>query len=166
MRKHVRTTAAAVALAAALALTGCSSDSKGGSDADAKDKGKGGSTGQSSPPPAGGAGAGTKDVAGTWTAMSGGKVLGLVIQGKDAAVAGADRVCSGTVAEDGGVSLSLKCPDGNTDRAKGTVTPSADGKTLTVKWEGSGITDSFKKSTAGDKLPEGVPTDMPKLPGS
>ncbi len=62
------------------------------------------------------------------------------------------------------MTLDLRCADGNTDRTAGLVTPGADGDTLTVKWD-SGIKDSFRKS-AGGTLPEGVPTDMPKLPGS
>ncbi|MBT2397329.1 hypothetical protein [Streptomyces sp. ISL-100] len=161
MRELVRTTVAAAAVAAALVLTGCSSDSGGSTGGD---KGKGGSgTGQSSAPPAGDQGA-SADVSGSWVATTDGKIVMLVIQGSDAAVAG-EHVCSGRVARDAKVTLKLKCPDGNADRTTGLVTPGAGGDTITVKW-GSGIVDSYKKSTVGDKLPEGIPTDLPKLPGS
>ncbi|MBT2491499.1 hypothetical protein J7E96_23830 [Streptomyces sp. ISL-96] len=163
MRELVRTTVSAAAVAAALVLTGCSGDS-GGSTGGDKGKDKGGSgTGQSSAPPAGGQGA-SADVSGSWVATTDGKIVMLVVQGSDAAVAG-EHVCSGTVAKDAKVTLNLKCPDGSTDRTTGVVTRGAGGDTITVKW-GSGIVDSYKKSAAGDKLPEGLPTDLPKLPGS
>ncbi|MET9514969.1 hypothetical protein [Streptomyces sp. NPDC002994] len=164
MRELVRTTVSAAAVAAALVLTGCSSDS-GGSTGGDKGRDKGGS-GQSSAPPAGDQGA-SADVSGSWVATTDGKIVMLVVQGSDAAVAG-EHVCSGTVAKDAKdtkVTLRLKCPDGNADRTTGLVTPGAGGNTITVKW-GSGIVDSYKKSAVGDKLPEGIPTDLPKLPGS
>ncbi|GGX28306.1 hypothetical protein [Streptomyces chryseus] len=168
MREYVRTTVAAAAVAAALVLTGCSGDN--GADAGG-DKGKdtgangtsGGSAGQSSTPP--GADQGTSaDVAGSWLATTDGKIIALIIQGSDAAVAG-EHVCSGTVAEGDKVTLRLKCADGDADRTTGVVTPGAGGDSITVKW-GSGIKDTFRKSAAGDKLPEGIPSDLPKLPGS
>jgi hypothetical protein len=166
VRELVRTTVAAAAVTAALVLTGCSGDS-GSSTGGDKGKDRGGSdTGQSSAPGAGDQGA-SADVSGSWVATTDGKIVMLVVQGADAAVAG-EHVCSGKVAKDAKetkVTLKLKCPDGNADRTTGIVTPGAGRDTITVKW-GSGIVDSYKKSAVGDKLPEGIPTDLPKLPGS
>ncbi|GAA2943282.1 hypothetical protein [Streptomyces enissocaesilis] len=162
MREHVRTTVAAAAVAAVLVLTGCSGDS-GGTDG-GKSEEKGGGSGQSSTPSGGAKGAGASaDVTGSWIATTDGKVVALIVQGSDAAVAG-EHVCSGKVNKEDTVTLDLRCGDGNTDRTAGLVTPGADGGTLTVKWD-SGLKDSFRKS-AGGALPEGIPTDVPKLPGS
>ncbi|MGX1884514.1 hypothetical protein [Streptomyces sp. NPDC055287] len=165
MREYLRTTVAAAAVAATLVLTGCSGDSGGGTGGD-KGKDKGGNntgTGQSSTPPGEDQGA-SADVSGSWLATTDGKIVALIIQGSDAAVAG-QHVCSGTVARKDKVTLELKCPDGNADRTTGVVTPGSGGDSITVKW-GSGIEDRFKKSAAGEKLPDGIPTDMPKIPGS
>ncbi|OEJ25765.1 hypothetical protein BGM19_20890 [Streptomyces agglomeratus] len=169
MREYVRTTFAAAAVAAALVLTGCSGDSGGGTGGDkGRDKGAGGSAsrgaGQSSTGPSADQETSADDVAGSWIATTDGKIVALIIQGSDAAVAG-EHVCAGTAAKADKVTLKLKCGDGNTDRTTGVVTRGAGGDSITVKW-GSGIEDSFKKSAAGDKLPEGIPSDMPKLPGS
>lgn len=157
MRKHVRNTAAAAAIAAALALTGCSSESKDNVEGD-----KGKETGAGAPSAGGDEGA-VADVTGSWIATTDGKIVALIVQGSDAAVAG-EHVCSGKVAKADEVTLELKCADGNADRTTGLVTPGADGSTITVKW-GSGIEDTFQKSS-GEKLPEGIPTDFPKLPAS
>ncbi|MGW7056158.1 hypothetical protein [Streptomyces sp. NPDC054887] len=166
MREYVRTTVAAAIVAAALALTGCSGDSGGGADGDkGRDKGTstGGDAGQGGTPPGGGRGA-SADVAGSWLATTDGKIIALIIQGSDAAVAG-EHVCTGTVARAAEVTLKLKCADGDADRTTGVAVPGAGGDSLTVKWD-SGIKDAFRKSAPGDKLPDGIPSDMPKLPGS
>ncbi|GAA1507243.1 hypothetical protein GCM10009730_08810 [Streptomyces albidochromogenes] len=167
MREYVRTTVAAAAVAATLVLTGCSGDNGADAGGDkGKDTGANGTSGgggQNSTPPGGDQGT-SADVAGSWVATTDGKIIALIIQGSDAAVAG-EHVCTGTVAEGGKVTLRLKCADGNADRTTGVVTPGAGGDSITVKW-GSGIKDTFRKSAAGDKLPEGMPSDLPKLPGS
>ncbi|MFI5803765.1 hypothetical protein [Streptomyces sp. NPDC051561] len=168
--RTARTVAGAAALAAALLLTGCSSDGGKDDKAPAKDGASsapaGDGAGGASTPPAGDAGAG--EVTGSWTATSNGKLVVLTISGDMAGIAG-EQLCTGRVVRQGSVTLDLKCPNGNTDRAKGAVTAGADGKTLTVKWEGSGIEDKFSKAPA-DAMPSGIPTDlpsgMPKIPGS
>ncbi|WP_328329671.1 MULTISPECIES: hypothetical protein [unclassified Streptomyces] len=159
MNRFVRTAGiAATGLAAALVISGCSSSDSKSSDA-SKDQGKGSNT--AAPASSGGSGsdgAGAKaaDIEGSWLAMTGGKSTALVIQGKQAAIAG-QHVCTGVVAAMGKQMLTLKCPDGNNDRTMGTI-ESADGKTMTVSWE-AGIKDTFKK-TDGAKLPDGL--KMPK----
>lgn len=168
MRELVHTTVAAAALAVTLALTGCSGDSGDSTGGDrGKAKGGSGSNGQSATPSGGDQGA-SADVSGSWLATTDGEIVALVIQGSDAAIAGGEHACSGSVAKEdakaGKVTLKLKCADENAERTTGLATPGADGDTLAVEWD-SGIKDSFKKSAVGDKLPEGLPTDMPKLPG-
>jgi hypothetical protein len=175
VHQHIRTVAGAAAIAAALLLTGCSSDgakdgkTKPSDGAASTGDGSAAGSGGASTPPAGDAGAG--DVTGSWTATSNGKLVVLTIQGDLAGIAG-ESLCTGRVVRQGTVTLDLKCPNGNTDRAKGAVTAGGDGKSLTVKWEGSGIEDKFTKA-AGNGLPSGMPTDFPsgmpsapKLPGS
>ncbi|MFJ5291332.1 MULTISPECIES: hypothetical protein [unclassified Streptomyces] len=160
MNRFLRTTGLAVTgLAAALVVSGCSSSDSGSSDA-SQDKG----AHTAAPAPstsdggsgADGAGAKAADIEGSWLAVTGGKSTALVIQGKQAAIAG-QHVCTGTVAAMGKPMLSLKCPDGNNDRTMGSI-ESADGRTMTVSWE-AGIKDTFKK-TDGAKLPDGL--KMPK----
>ncbi|MFD3515889.1 hypothetical protein [Streptomyces sp. NPDC058657] len=163
MHQHIRTVVGTAAVTAVLLLTGCSSD--GAKDGAAKPSDSAASTGggasagsgDASTSPAGDAGA--KDVTGSWTATANGKLVVLTIQGDMAGIVG-EHLCTGRVVRQGGVALDLKCPNGNTDRAKGTVTAGGDGKSLTVKWEGSGTEEKFTKAAGGD-LPSAVPTDFP-----
>ncbi|WP_433546371.1 hypothetical protein ACQPZG_15620 [Streptomyces sp. CA-294286] len=159
MHQHVRTAAGAAALAAALLLTGCSSDGdKGKAPQDSASPEASADAGAATTtPPAGDAGAG--DVNGSWMATTNGKSVFLTVQDDAAGILG-EHMCTGRVVRQGAVTLDLKCPNGNTDRAKGTVTTGADGKSLTVKWEGSGIEDRFTRGPAGG-LPSGIPTDLP-----
>ncbi|MGW7412575.1 hypothetical protein [Streptomyces sp. NPDC054863] len=168
MHSHIRTGAGAAALAAALLLTGCSSDSNGG-----KGAGTAPPTGASSAGAGGGESAapsgdaGSADIKGSWMATTNGKLVVLTVQDDMAGIAG-EHLCTGRAVRTGEILLDLKCANGNTDRTKGRVSPGADGKTLTVKWEGSGIEDKFAKAPS-EALPSGVPTavpSMPKLPGS
>ncbi|MGP9019465.1 hypothetical protein ACT1U9_13760 [Streptomyces sp. BR1] len=164
MRRHVRTGAGAVALAACLALAGCSSSDSGGDKP--KDKNTGGA--QSASPGNGGGQSGgdsakvsAKDIAGAWATIAGGKPTALVISGTTVALGG-EHTCTGKVNDNGMAMIELKCADGNTDRVAGMPTLSADGKTLTVKWE-SGTTDKFAKSALDGKFPTSVPTTgLPK----
>ncbi|WP_328378084.1 hypothetical protein OG372_20250 [Streptomyces sp. NBC_01020] len=161
MNRFVRTTGIAVAgLAAALVMSGCSSSDSKSSDA-SNDQGKGANTAAPAPSSssgggADGAGAKAGDIEGSWIAMTGGKSTALVIQGKQAAIAG-QHVCTGVVAAMGKQMLTLKCPDGNNDRTMGTI-DSSDGNIMKVSWE-AGIKDTFRR-TDGAKLPDGL--KMPK----
>ncbi|MFE2374822.1 hypothetical protein [Streptomyces sp. NPDC059398] len=161
MNRFVRTTGLAVAgLTAALVISGCSSSDGKSSDA-SQDKG----AHTAAPAPSastggtggGGAGAKAAGMEGSWLAMTDGKSTALVIQGKQAAIAG-QHVCTGVVADMGKPMLTLKCPDGNNDRTMGTI-ESADGGIMKVSWE-AGIKDTFRR-TDGGKLPDGL--KMPHL---
>ncbi|WP_406137599.1 hypothetical protein [Streptomyces sp. NBC_01089] len=161
MNRFVRITGiAATGLAAALVISGCSSSDSKSSDS-SKDQGTGAATPAPSASSGGGAGAGAGakagDIEGSWLATTGGKSTALVIQGKQAAIAG-QHVCTGKVADMGKPMLSLKCPDGNNDRTMGSI-ESVDGTTMTVSWE-AGIKDTFKKTDGKTKLPDGL--QMPK----
>ncbi|MFI1103732.1 hypothetical protein [Streptomyces melanogenes] len=159
MRRHVRTGAGAVALAACLTVAGCSSSDGGDKP---KEKNTGGA--EQSASPSGGSGNGSsgggkvaaKDIAGAWAAVLQGRPTALVISGTTVALGG-EHTCSGTVSDNGMAMIELKCADGNTDRAAGMPSLSADRKTLTVKWEG-GKTDTFTKSELDGKLPTAIPT--------
>ncbi|WP_328537453.1 hypothetical protein [Streptomyces sp. NBC_00344] len=157
MHRLVRTTTfAAAGLMAALVISGCSSSDDNDS-APARDSGTsaptpsatsgGGSAGADAGGAGGTGGAKAADVEGSWVATTAGKSTVMVIQGRKAVLLGG-AVCSGTITD--AAKLSLKCPDGNTDRTAGSV-ESADGKTLSVSWN-SGVKDTFRK-TDGKKIP-------------
>ncbi|MFJ4880595.1 hypothetical protein ACIP93_36030 [Streptomyces sp. NPDC088745] len=175
MHSQVRTAAGTAALAAALLLTGCSGDSgkddgpdgRGGPPGSARSStpspGAGDGGGASTPPARDtGSGAGAGSVDGEWAVTTGGKMVALSIHDGLAGIAG-ENICTGTVSRRGAVTLDLSCANGRTDRARGTVTPGADGKTLTVKWEGSGVTETFTRAPSS-ALPSGVPTGPPSDP--
>ncbi|GAA3488077.1 hypothetical protein [Streptomyces cremeus] len=176
MHSQVRTAAGTAALAAALLLTGCSGDSgkddgpdgRGGPPGSARSSAPspGAGDGGASTPPArdtgSGTGSGAGSVDGEWAVTTGGKMVALSIHDGLAGIAG-ENICTGTVSRRGAVTLDLSCANGRTDRARGTVTPGADGKTLTVKWEGSGVTETFTRAPSS-ALPSGVPTGPPSDP--
>ncbi|MEU5272820.1 hypothetical protein AB0G77_30675 [Streptomyces hygroscopicus] len=151
MKKAV-SMAGAVA-AAALLLTACGSD--GGDDE--KDTSKETSS-ASSAPAEGGADA---KVTGAYVAKSGDGAVILSISGEKAVLIAGKHTCTGEYTDMGGKMLMLKCADGNTDRSAGKVTPSADGKTLTVDWDALAENDTFTKAASPSDLPSGLPTSFP-----
>ncbi|MEU9188020.1 hypothetical protein AB0D14_26465 [Streptomyces sp. NPDC048484] len=157
-RRQARITAAAAALTAALSLTtGCSGD---GGDGD-EDSSPGTSTAPTgSADTGGGSGDSTGEAGeleGNWLATTGGKAVALVITGKKAGLfSTSGSVCSGTVGKTSDMQMiTLKCSDGNKDRAEGMVN-SVDSTTLKVTWEGFGK-ETYTKSE-GEGLPSGLPT--------
>ncbi|MFG3499239.1 hypothetical protein [Streptomyces sp. NPDC047928] len=170
MHKLDRSVRAGVAVAAcvtaAVALTGCGSGD---------DSGKGGPS--ATPPPAspstGGTDAGPGSatlagVEGSWAGITDGKPVNLTVRKGQAVVITEARVCqgeakeagvAGETGEAGEVTLALRCQDGNTDRATGTV-ESVDGTQIVVAWDG-GKRDTLMKATAN--LPSSLPS-LPSLP--
>ncbi|MGY0068846.1 hypothetical protein ACWZEH_19035 [Streptomyces sp. QTS137] len=167
-RRRVRLAVAAVGLAGALALTGCSSDSDSGDGsptptatpsapaAGDPDGGTGGADGtdgsDASGTPAG-------ELEGSWLTTADGKAVALMFTGEQAALfATGGTVCSGTAEGGAGIAttISLGCPDGDEDRADGTV-DSVSGSTLKVTWEGSLGTETYTKAEGG-RGPSGLPT--------
>ncbi|MFC7913639.1 hypothetical protein [Streptomyces sp. NPDC057386] len=162
-RRPVRGATAVAALAGALLLTACGgggSDDRSDDNASASpspsatasaDTGGGTGGGEASGKPADG-------MEGSWLATTGGKAVVLVITGTDAGVfTTGGSVCNGTAENASGTrTIRLKCNDGNTDRASGTV-DSLSGKTLKVTWTGKAGTETFTRAEGGE-LPTGLPT--------
>nr|WP_202495563.1 hypothetical protein [Streptomyces sp. SID4982] len=109
----------------------------------------------------GSGGAGASDqLQGSWITTGGGKIVALVITGKQAGLfVTGGTVCSGTAGEQAGKGLiRLTCQGGDDSRAEGTV-DSVSGKALKVTWKGSAGSESFTRAEGG-KLPSGLPTSL------
>ncbi|GGS85415.1 hypothetical protein GCM10010206_55130 [Streptomyces cinerochromogenes] len=161
---RVRGAALAAGLAGVLALTACSG---GSGDGGSGDGGPGGKGGTSASPGGSGSSAGTAspgvtgasaDLQGSWITTAGGKIVALVVNGKQAGVfATGGTVCNGTAgAEDGMRMIHLTCPDGGKERTTGMV-DSVDRTTLKVTWSGKTGQETYTKAEGG-KLPSGLPT--------
>ncbi|MFH8465476.1 hypothetical protein [Streptomyces sp. NPDC017991] len=153
-RKHTRIAAAAAGLTVALALTtGCSSDGGGDSDG-GKDPS---STTSAAPTKSADADADADELDGNWLTTKGGKAVALVFTGKQAGLfSTSGSVCSGTAGKTSGMRMiTLKCTDGNKDRAEGMV-DSVNSTTLKVTWDGFG-SETYTRSE-GEGLPPGLPT--------
>ncbi|GAA3186802.1 MULTISPECIES: hypothetical protein [Streptomyces] len=153
MRKAAQI-AGAAALAAML-LSGCGSSGSSSEDKPAKE------TASPSAPDAGGKPAEGAAVEGAWEAKEGGEPLILVFKNGTAALSRGHKAgCLGKVQQMAGVSMvALKCTDGDDSRTMGRLKPGADGKSLTVSWEG-GPTEKYQRSEDGKvKIPE-----LPELP--
>lgn len=149
--------AAAAGLVGALALTvtacggdGSPDDSPTTSSAAPAPSGSGGS---------GGAGASDR-LQGSWITTGGGKIVALVITGKQAGLfVTGGTVCSGTAGERAGQGvIRMTCQGGDDSRAEGTV-DSVDGKALKVTWKGGAGSESYTRAEGG-KLPTGLPTSL------
>ncbi|MDX3850946.1 hypothetical protein [Streptomyces sp. AK02-01A] len=159
MRRLVRTSVIAAGLVAALALTGCGAGDSGADPAeDRSGTAASGPTGSGAPDSGGDAASGGID--GTWAALTDGKAVALSVKAGKVALVADQHVCQGSVEDMGEPMLSLKCPDGNSDRTMGAI-ESNDGKTLVISW-GSGKKDTLTKTVDG-KLPGGPPTSVPSL---
>ncbi|GHA31755.1 hypothetical protein GCM10010372_34830 [Streptomyces tauricus] len=152
---HTRIAAKAAGLAAALALTtGCSSD---GGDGDG-DKTPSSTTSAEPTPSADTGTAEANSLDGNWLTTKDGKAVALVITGKEAGLfSTSGSICSGTAADTSGMRMiTLKCTDGNKDRAEGMV-DSVNSTTLKVTWDGFG-SETYTRSE-GEGLPPGLPTE-------
>ncbi|MGW0570136.1 hypothetical protein [Streptomyces tauricus] len=156
-RTHTRIAATAAGLAAALALTtGCSSDG-GDGDSDG-DKTPSSTTSAEPTPSADTSTAAADELDGNWLTTKDGKAVALVITGKEAGLfSTSGSICSGTAADTSGMRMiTLKCTDGNKDRAEGMV-DSVNSTTLKVTWDGFG-SETYTRSE-GEGLPPGLPTE-------
>ncbi|MET7932464.1 hypothetical protein [Streptomyces sp. NPDC005322] len=141
--------------AAALLLTACGSDS----DDSKKDTSK--DSPSASQPSAPAEGDADGKLTGAYVAKTGGEAIILSISGAKAGLVAGKHTCTGEYTDSGQKMLMLKCADGNTDRTMGKVTPSADGKTLTVDWDALSENDTFTRTASPGDVPSGVPTSFP-----
>ncbi|MEU5445065.1 hypothetical protein [Streptomyces griseofuscus] len=152
---RVRIAALAAGLVGALALTAC-----GGGDHSSTDPS---ATASAAPTPSSSAdgskvsGASGK-LQGSWLATSGGTIVALVINGKQAGIfATGGTVCSGTAGTESGMQMiHLTCAKGSKDRTTGMV-DSVDGSSMKVTWSGKVGQETYTKAEGG-KLPSGLPT--------
>ncbi|MFG3197943.1 hypothetical protein ACGFYT_17570 [Streptomyces sp. NPDC048208] len=150
-------TAAAAGLVSALALTATACGGDGSPD----DSPSTSTTAPATSGSDGSGGAGASDqLQGSWITTGGGKIVALVITGKQAGLfVTGGTVCSGTAGEQAGKGLiRLTCQGGDDSRAEGTV-DSVSGKALKVTWKGSAGSESFTRAEGG-KLPSGLPTSL------
>ncbi|MEU6279438.1 hypothetical protein [Streptomyces sp. NPDC047028] len=159
---RVRTAAVAAGLVGALALTACS-----GSDSGSKGSGHDSSpSAGTSASASGGGGSGATatgasgKLQGSWVSTSGGKIVALVITGKEAGLfVTGGTVCSGSAGTESGMQMiHLKCTDGSKDRVTGMV-DSVDDNGMKVTWSGKTGEETYTKAEGG-KLPSGMPTGL------
>ncbi|MFY4721163.1 hypothetical protein [Streptomyces sp. LaBMicrA B280] len=155
---RVRIAALAAGLVGALALTACGGG--GGGDHSSTDPSN---TASASPAPSSSAdGSGVSGASGklqgSWLATSGGTIVALVINGRQAGIfATGGTVCSGTAGTESGMQMiHLTCAKGGKDRTTGMV-DSVDGTSMKVTWSGKAGQETFTKAEGG-KLPSGLPT--------
>lgn len=156
---RIRSAALAAGLVGVLALTACSG---GSGDEDGSPSAPSTSTapsaGTSSPAVTGA----SADIQGSWITTAGGRIVALVINGKQAgSFETGGAMCNGTAgAENGMQMIRLTCADGSKTRTTGTV-DSVDGTTLKVTWSGKTGQETYTKAEGG-KLPSGLPTALPR----
>ncbi|WP_201300631.1 hypothetical protein [Streptomyces sp. HF10] len=155
---RVRIAALAAGLVGALALTACGGG--GGSDHSSTTPS---STASADPAPsssAGGSGVtgASGKLQGSWLATSGGTIVALVINGKQAGIfATGGTVCSGTAGTESGMQMiHLSCAKGSKDRTTGMV-DAVDGTSMKVTWSGKVGQETYTKAEGG-KLPSGLPS--------
>ncbi|MYX95473.1 hypothetical protein GT045_11795 [Streptomyces sp. SID486] len=144
----------AAGVVGALALTACGGS--GGDDASSSaPSASTAPSGNAASPPVTGASAG---IQGSWIAGAGGKIVALVVSGKQAGIfQTGGTMCNGTAgAENGAQVFHLNCSGGAKDRTTGRV-DSVDGTTLKVTWSGKVGQETYTKAEGG-KLPSGLPT--------
>ncbi|MGW5651267.1 hypothetical protein [Streptomyces humi] len=155
-RPAVRLAAAAAGLAGALTLTACSGgDSGGGSSATPSGTSSAAATASAG---SGSATASSDALQGSWITTSGGKIVALVVTGKQAGLfETGGAVCSGTAGEEAGMRMiHLACTDGSKNRVTGMVdTVSKD--SMKVTWSGKSGEETYTRAEGG-KLPSGLPT--------
>ncbi|MEV6763798.1 hypothetical protein AB0N16_24810 [Streptomyces sp. NPDC051105] len=153
--------AAAAALVGALALAACSgggdSGSSGGSG-DSSATSSGTSAASTATSGSDGATASSDALQGSWITTSGGKIVALVITGKQAGLfETGGSVCSGTAGEEAGMRMiHLSCTGGSKDRVTGMV-DSVSKSGMKVTWSGKSGEETYTKAEGG-KLPSGLPT--------
>ncbi|MFG3025173.1 hypothetical protein ACGFZQ_42895 [Streptomyces sp. NPDC048254] len=150
--------AAAAALVGALALAACSSGGDSGGSGDSSATSSGTSAAATATSGSDGATASSDALQGSWITTSGGKIVALVITGKQAGLfETGGSVCSGTAGEEAGMRMiHLTCTGGGKDRVTGMV-DSVSKSGMKVTWSGKSGEETYTKAEGG-KLPSGLPT--------
>ncbi|MFD4507486.1 hypothetical protein [Streptomyces sp. NPDC058457] len=153
----MRIVAAAAGLVGALALTACSSGGDSGSDSSATPSGTS-SAAATATAGSDGSTASSDALQGSWITTSGGKIVALVVTGKEAGLfETGGAVCSGTAGEEAGMRMiHLTCTNGSKDRVTGMV-DSVSKSGMKVTWSGKSGEETYTKAEGG-KLPSGLPT--------
>ncbi|MEU8935175.1 hypothetical protein AB0D30_35490 [Streptomyces sp. NPDC048409] len=148
--------AAAAALAGALALAACSGGDSGG-DSSATPSGTSSAAATSSSG-TDGTGAQSDALQGSWITTSSGKIVALVVTGKQAGLfETGGSVCSGSAGEESGMRMiRLTCTGGGKDRVTGMV-DSVSKSSMKVTWSGKAGEETYTRAEGG-KLPSGLPT--------
>ncbi|MBW8799398.1 MAG: hypothetical protein JF597_39250 [Streptomyces sp.] len=151
----MRIVAAAAGLAGALALTACSGGGGSGSGSSATPSGTSSATATAG---SDGSTASSDALQGSWITTSGGKIVALVVTGKEAGLfETGGSVCSGTAGEEAGMRMiHLTCTDGSKDRVTGMV-DSVSKSGMKVTWSGKSGEETYTRAEGG-KLPSGLPT--------
>lgn len=152
VRSAVRIVAAAAGLVGVLALAGCSGGDSSATPSGTSSAGATATSGSDS------AAASSDALQGSWITTSGGKIVALVITGKQAGLfETGGSVCSGTAGDEAGMRMiHLTCTRGSKDRVTGMVdSVSKDG--MKVTWSGKSGAETYTKAEGG-KLPTGLPT--------
>ncbi|MEU5309356.1 hypothetical protein [Streptomyces sp. NPDC021562] len=151
----VRLAAAAAGLAGALTLTACSGGDSGGSSATPSGTSSATATASTG---SGSATASSDVLQGSWITTSGGKIVALVVTGRQAGLfETGGAVCSGTAGEEAGMRMiHLSCTDGSKDRVTGMVDTVSKGS-MKVTWSGKSGAETYTRAEGG-KLPSGLPT--------
>lgn len=155
-RPALRTVAAAAGLAGALALTACSGGGGSGGDSSATPSGTS-SAGATATGGSDGSTASADALQGSWITTSGGKIVALVVTGKEAGLfETGGAVCTGSAGEEAGMRMiHLTCTDGSKDRVTGMV-DSVSKSGMKVTWSGKSGEETYTKAEGG-KLPSGLP---------
>ncbi|MFJ5641363.1 hypothetical protein [Streptomyces sp. NPDC093223] len=149
--------AAAAALAGALALAACSGGGDSGPDPSATSSGTSSAAATSSSG-TDGTGAQSDALQGSWITTSSGKIVALVVTGKQAGLfETGGSVCSGSAGEESGMRMiRLTCTGGGKDRVTGMV-DSVSKSSMKVTWSGKAGEETYTRAEGG-KLPSGLPT--------
>ncbi|WP_234016841.1 hypothetical protein [Streptomyces sp. LaPpAH-108] len=162
---RLRVGAVAAGVVGALVLTGCGGG--GGDDstdssptASAAPTAGGSATGDGSEDGGGGAGA-VAEIQGSWITTSGGKIVALVITGKQAGLfATGGAVCSGTAGEEADMRMvRLTCKGDSGHRSTGMV-DAVTKNSLKITWSGRPEKETYTRAEGGT-LPSGFPSELP-----
>ncbi|MEV5958760.1 hypothetical protein AB0M11_34330 [Streptomyces sp. NPDC051987] len=152
----MRAAVAVAGLVGALTLTACSGGGSGGDSAATPSATS--SAGATATAGSDSATASSDALQGSWITTSGGKIVALVVTGKQAGLfETGGSVCNGTAGDEAGMRMiHLTCTKGGKDRVTGMV-DSVSKSGMKVTWSGKVGEETYTKAEGG-KLPSGLAT--------